>query len=291
MGVGEDFQSFCSNLTVNNAGDISSRYKAITKRLNLDFWNSDSDTNHSYYIGSYGRGTAIRGFHDMDVLFRLPYSYYEQYNGYSGNGQSALLQAVKNSIQKTYSNTDVGGDGQVVVVRFTDEMRFEVLPAFINKDASYTYPNSNNGGSWKTTNPFPEIEAINKTDTDCNFNLKWLCRMTRSWKRKWDVPMGGLLVDTLANSFIKGWTNRDKSYLYYDWMSRDFFDYLANQSSTQQHWVAPGSGQYVYRKGNFEYKARQACNLAKEAITYATNENTYSARQKWREIYGTSYPG
>jgi hypothetical protein len=262
MGIGENFQTFCSNLTVNNASDISARYKLITRRLNLDFWNSDSETRHSYYIGSYGRGTAIRNFHDLDVLFELPITEFSKYNNYSGNGQSALLQAVKNSIIKTYSSTDVGGDGQVVVVRFSDGMRFEILPGF-EVESGYVYPNSNNGGSWKSTNPFPEIAAINETDAACNYNLKQLCRMARAWRRKWDVEIGGLLIDTLANYFIKSWEYRDKSYVYYDWMSRDFFDYLANQNKEKTYWLAPGSNQYVYRKGLFEYKARQCCNIAK----------------------------
>lgn len=290
MGVGEDFQTFCNNLTVNNVSDISSRYKAITKRLNLDFWNSDSDSYHSFYVGSYGRGTAIRYFHDLDVLFRLPATLYDQYNSYLTNGQSALLQAVRNSIRKTYPNTEVGGDGQVVVVRFSDEMRFEIVPAFNNNSGSFTYPDSNGGGRWKVTNPLPEIEAISNTDKACNYNLKYLCRMARAWKRKWDVPMGGLLIDTLANSFIKTWEHKDKSYVYYDWMSRDFFDYLANQDKDKQYWLAPGSAQYVYRKGNFEYKARQACNIAKEAISYYSNDYFITSRSKWREIYGTFFP-
>jgi len=290
MGVGENFRAFCNNLTVNNTSDISARYKAITKRLNIDFWNSDSDTYHSFYVGSYGRGTAIRYFHDLDMLFRMPYSYYERYKNYVGNGQSALLQEVRKSIQTTYWNTEVGGDGQVVVVRFSDDMRFEVVPAFSNNDDSFTYPDSNNGGSWKVTNPLAEIEAVRKTDSECNYNLKMLCRMARAWRRYWDVPMGGLLIDTLANSFIKTWSYRDKSYLYYDFMSRDFFDYMANQNSTQQYWLAPGSSQYVWRKGLFEYKARRCYNLSLEAINYETNAQAYSASKKWREIYGTSYP-
>lgn len=71
MGVGEDFQTFCNNLTINNWGNISARYKAITKRLNIDFWNSFSETDHSLYAGSYGRDTAIRGFSDLDMIFVL----------------------------------------------------------------------------------------------------------------------------------------------------------------------------------------------------------------------------
>ena len=35
------------------------RYKEITKAVNRTFWNSESETDHSRYVGSYGRGTAI----------------------------------------------------------------------------------------------------------------------------------------------------------------------------------------------------------------------------------------
>ena len=290
MGVGENFSSFCSNLTVNNRDSISLRYKRITKRLNLDFWNSDSETNHSLYVGSYGRDTAIRGFSDLDMLFRLPYKYFEQYNGHLGNGQSALLQAVRDSLRQTYPSTSIAGDGQVVTVEFTDGMRFEILPAFINNDESYTYPDSNSGGAWKVTDPQSEINAIAAMDTKCNHNLKWLCRMTRAWKNTWSVPMGGLLIDTLACSFIKEWAYRDHSFLYYDWMSRDFFKYLSEQSTTQNYWLAVGSCQYLWRKGSFEYKAKVCYNKACEAIEYEGKGQVYSARVQWREIYGTSYP-
>ena len=102
------------------AGTISSRYKTITRRLNTDFWSTTSETSHSLYVGSYGRNTATQGFSDLDMIFQLPYSVYQQYNNHAGNGQSALLQAVRQSIQKTYSTTNIGADGQVVQVPFTD---------------------------------------------------------------------------------------------------------------------------------------------------------------------------
>ncbi|MDQ4678152.1 nucleotidyltransferase, partial [Stenotrophomonas maltophilia group sp. RNC7] len=76
--------------------------------------------------------------------------------------------------------------------------------------------------------------------------------MTRAWKHYWDVPIGGLLLDTLAHNILKDWEYKQNSYLYYDWMSRDFFKYLKNQNSDQNYWLAPGSKSLVYRKGKFE---------------------------------------
>jgi len=292
MGLADWFSTFCSNIQIQDGGTISSRYKAITQRLNTDYWSTTSDTSHSIYVGSYGRSTAIQGFSDLDMIFQLPYSIYEKYNNHEGNGQSALLQAVKASIEKTYSKTSIRADGQVILVPFTDGITFEVVPGFINTDDSYTYPDANSGGRWRSTNPKPEIAAIRTRNTECNYNLVPLCRMMRAWKKNWDVPIGGLLIDTLAYQFIENFENRDKSYLYYDFMCRDFFKWMANQDKDQEYWKAPGSGQYVYGKGLFQYKATRCYNISLDAIIHemADPKREWSAKQKWREIFGTTFP-
>lgn len=293
MGLSDWFRTFCGNLQVKNDASISARYKRITQRLNTDFWNTTSDTAHSLYVGSYGRNTAIDGFSDLDIVFELPNALYHQYNAHENNGQSALLQAVRASMRRTYPSSEIGADSQVVVVRFDDNMTFEVVPGFLNKDTtSYTYPDANLGGSWHTTNPRPEIEAIRTRNNSCNGNLVPLCRMMRAWKNKWDVPIGGLLMDTLAYQFIATYEHRDKSFVYYDYMCRDFFRYMADQDRTQAYWRAPGSGQRVDRKGGFEWKATRGHNFVLEAIAHETADpkREWSAKQSWREIFGTTFP-
>lgn len=291
MGLADWFSAFCGNIKVKNGDSISRRYQAITKRLNTDFRGTTSETANSLYVGSYGRNTAIHGTSDMDMIFVLPYSTYEHYNNYSGNGQSALLQAVRTSLQKTYATTKIGADGQVIVIAFDDGITFEIVPGFVNKNGSYTYPDSNGGGRWKTTNPKPEVDAIRTRNSECNDNLVPLCRMMRAWKSKMSVPIGGLLIDTLAYQFIGTWENRDKSHLYYDYMCRDFFAFMASQDKNQEWWNAPGSGQRVHG-GQFQYKATRGCSLACEAIKHETADpkQEWSAKQKWREIFGTSFP-
>lgn len=291
MGLAEWFQDFCRNLQVSNEITISDRYKAITKRLNTDFWHTTSDTSHSLYAGSYGRNTAIDGLSDLDMIMQLPYAMYIQYNSHTGNGQSALLQAVKASIERTYATTRIRADGQVIQVPFTDGITFEVAPAFLNDDNSYTYPDANDGGSWKSTDPRREIEAIRNRNILCNYNLVRLCRMMRSWKHNWAVSAGGLLIDTLAYQFIDTCPFKDKSYLYYDLICRDFFQWLSAQDEKQEWWRAPGSGAYVYGSG-FQYKAKRCYNIALEAIAYEmeTPKKEWSAKQRWREIFGTTFP-
>jgi len=292
VGLAQWFSDFCSEIQVRDRRTIATRYQTITQRLNTDFWSTNSHTSHSLYVGSYGRNTAIAGFSDLDMVFELPSSTYYQYDGYSGNGQSALLQAVRASMARTYSTSSIGGNGQVVTVSFTDGITFEVLPVFLSKAGSYIHPDSNRGGAWRITNPRPEIQAIRDKNRASNENLINLCRMMRAWRRTWRVPIGGLLIDTLAYQFIGGWSHRHKSYIFYDWMCRDFLLFLGSQDKTKQYWRAPGSGQHVYRKGQFEAKASKCYDLALRAIEHEskTPKQEWSARQKWREIFGSSFP-
>lgn len=100
---------------------ISKRYRTATRAINKEFWNSQSDTQHSLYVGSYGRGTAI-DTSDLDILVELPQRNFNQYDSIKGNGQSRLLQAVRNAILVSYPRSDVRADGQVVKISFNDGM-------------------------------------------------------------------------------------------------------------------------------------------------------------------------
>jgi len=289
--IADKFKDLLKNVRTQNDATVSSRRRAITRRLNQDFWDSYSDTDHTRYIGSYGRGTEIKGASDVDLMARLPSSLYSRYDSYLGNGQSALLQAVRDSIRKTYSSTDVGGDGQVIVVRFSDGIKFEVVPAFIRTDGSYTYPDSNAGGSWKKMDPIAEIEAIDLANARHNKKVKHLARMARAWRTKNNVSMSGLLIDTLAYDFMAGWEYNDKSFVYYDWMTRDFLKYLYEQDRDRRYWYAPGSNQRVYRSGVFEYKAGQAYRESLEAIECEAQGREYSANEHWKNIFGSVFTG
>ncbi|WP_102707269.1 SMODS domain-containing nucleotidyltransferase [Terribacillus saccharophilus] len=292
MSVSENFSTFCNNLKMSKEtiGKIQSRYKRITKRINLEYRNLDSENSYSLYVGSYGRGTEI-WTSDIDLIVQLPYKMYEKYSNYNGNGQSALLQDVKKALQKTYPTSHVKGDGQVIGIRFDDGISFEIVPAFINTDGkSYTYPNTNNGGSWHPTNPRDEMQAMKNRNVVTNKNLKRLCAMARAWKGNCNVPISGILIDTLAYKFINDYSYKDKSFLYYDYLSRDFFKYLKDIDKEIEYWLAPGSARRVFKSGNFQYKAASAYRLSLEAIEYQEKKYWYSASGKWRDIFGTRYP-
>lgn len=290
ISCANDFEKFLSNLRMNDTDEKnkSIRFHSITKRLNIDFWEVYDDTYHSFYTGSQARGTDIYTS-DIDMVMVLPYNIYERYNNYSYNGQSALLQAVRASLQKTYPSTYIGGDGQVVVVEFSDGMKFEVVPAFLNDDnTSYTYPDSNDGGKWKIMDPKTEIKAFNDMDKACNNNIKQLCKMIREWNKVNNVGLKGILIDSMAYRFLSDYQYKDKSFLYYDYMTRDFFKYIYDNYD-QSFWYAPGSNWKVYNSGGFRNKAEYAYELALAAIEAASNDSQNKYSECWREIYGRKF--
>lgn len=199
-------------ISAEQRSDISYRYKRITKAINREFWDSESETEHSFYVGSYGRGTAI-DTSDIDILVELPRDVYNQYDAHKGNGQSRLLQAVKNAILETFPHSDVRGDGQVVVVNFTDGIKFEILPAFKILDyfgrwtGKYDYPDSNMGGNWLSTNPKAEQDAMVQKNRESNGLLYDTCRHMRqirdTYFKSYHLP--GIVIDSFAYHNIGDW--------------------------------------------------------------------------------------
>lgn len=283
MSVADMFSEFIANLVIDNTETISSRYGELTAALNKSFRDTESKTANSLQVGSFGRKTGIKGISDLDMLYLMPKSTWDTYKD---SKQLKLLQDVKSSIFNRYPKTDIRVDRLVVNVTYTN-FHVEVQPVFEQDDGSFKYPDTNNGGAWKVTKPREEMNAVAELDAERNLNLRRLCKMARAWKNKHGVGMGGLLIDTLAYNFLKATNEYDsKSFLYYDELSRDFFEYLSDLP-VQDRYEAPGSKQHVKCKKAFQHKAKKAYQLCLEAIEA---EDTKSVNNKWRRIFGRQFP-
>lgn len=288
MNTSEKFQEFLTNIKIpdDKATTISGRYERITKRLNEKFRNTDSKTANSLQVGSYGRWSGIKGISDLDMLYIMPASKWDTYN--IKGGQSKLLKDTKEALDETYPASDVKVDRCVVTVKFSDNSHIDVQPVFEEENKDYTYPDTYGDGSWKTTKPRKEMDAMVESSDTINKNLRRLSKMARSWKSKHGVVMKGLLIDTLAYNFLKSTEYyNDKSYWYYDEMSRDFFKFLYDQPKDQSEYAALGSRQRVKVLKSFRRKAKKAYDLACEAID---TESEKKEHRKWRDIYGKDFP-
>ncbi|MDP4095644.1 nucleotidyltransferase [Paenibacillus sp. P96] len=288
--LNESFESFVNQLEVDNEEDMLSRYKRILKKLNGEFWGEESEEEHGYIVGSLGRKTAIKGTSDMDMLFVLPPELKAQYDGYEGNGQSILLQDVKKVIKKVYPRTVVRGDGQVVVVTMNGaKCEIEVCPVFERSDGAFDYPDTNNGGRWRKTDPLPELTASEVMTDESNGHFIYICRMVRAWKNHKGFKFGGLLIDTLVHNFLSDSSyEKYKSIFFESYLDlwKDLFGYLKDMNKDQAYWLALGSRQHVYNKdGAFVAKAKKAYNKLKDLTE--ESEDLYDNLQN---VFGNKFP-
>jgi len=283
MSMSDMFSQFLSNLAIRNTETISMRYGELTAALNKTFRETESKTANTLQVGSFGRKTGVNGISDLDMLYIMPKS---TWSTYKDSKQLKLLQDVKKSILNRYPQTKVRVDRLVVTVTYVN-FHVEVQPVFEQDDGAFKFPDTKNGGSWKITKPRDEMNAVGKLDIEKNSNLRRLCKMARSWRNKHGVGMGGLLIDTLAYNFLKSTTEYDsKSFLYYDELSRDFFQFLS-ELPKQDRYSAPGSNQHVKVKKAFQRKARKAHQLCLKAIGA---ENSSGVNDRWKKVYGRPFP-
>lgn len=252
--LGENFATYCDQIKVNNLDEINTTIGEIAKKLNTEYYDIECDkTANMYIVGSLGRGTAIKGSSDVDLIFDLPKEVFDKFDSYDSNGQSALLQEIKNVLEERYPKTKMRGDGQVVVIEFA-RYTVELVPGFKQDDNSFTYPDTHDGGKWKKTDPLSEQEVCINANEESNGIFYDFCHLIRAWKNHWGFKFGGLLIDTLvynhfkANNYYNAATKED----YID-ILKSLFNYFQSQDKEQKYWLAVGSNQYVYNSDNGKF--------------------------------------
>lgn len=245
--IAKGYKTIIPNMNEGVTSTISNRYKTVTKLINEKFWNINSDTKNSLYVGSYGRGTAI-STSDIDILVCLPESEYIHFNTIKGNSQSRLLQAVCQNILLTYPTSNVRADGQVVIIEFSDNIKFEILPAFKTYNGTYKYPDSNMGGRWLSTKPKIEQEAIKTKNIDTDGLLNNTCKYIRYIHDNYfsSYYLSGIIIDSFVyNALAYTYKQFTNTYSYHSYLL-DHFKILSNYITT------PGSQEPIYMsKSNF----------------------------------------
>jgi len=126
----------------------------------------------------------------------------------------------------------------VVVINFSDGMKFEILPAFKKKDwlgrelDEYEYPDTNMGGNWLSTNPKAEQKAMKKRNEESNGLLFDTCKHIRQIRDAHfrSYHLSGIVIDSYVYCHIDGW-----------------------------HWLRDGEQQSNQPRGTYEKKLYGTC--------------------------------
>jgi hypothetical protein len=289
VSVSARFSQFLDNIRLTETqvdAGVSCR-ESVIRCLNSAYYGTSSVSSNSLSVGSWGKFTRIRPPRDVDVLFRLPDEVYHRFQQRTGNKQSQILQEVRGHLQRTYPSTDIRGDGPIVLVPFS-AFSVEVIPAFRLTNGQYYVCMTDNGGRYKTADYDAEIKHIADSETATKKNTRALIRMMKCWQGYCSVDIKSFWIELTAVSFLQQWQHADKSMTYYDWMVRDYLDYLIRQKNT--HIFAPGTYELMFLGEKWESKANSALARAKKACEYEANAQPYNAGDEWQKIFGTDMP-
>ena len=221
------------------------------------------------------------------MFFVLPSQVYYRFQLTRGNRQSALLQEVKRVLQLTYPNTELRGDGQVVIVGFYG-MNVEVVPAFLCQGGQYLICDTHAGGRYKTADPKAEMDQVATADARFNGNLRPLIMMMKAWQHRCNVPLKSFCIELVATDFLRQCQWARNNFSYYDWVARDFFKHL--YESANSYVFVPGTYEAICLGDAWRSRAQAAYGRAVKACDYEMNGWTSFAGEEWQKIFGTQIP-
>ncbi|MBB5663862.1 hypothetical protein GGE68_002052 [Rhizobium leguminosarum] len=141
--------------------------------------------------GSFGHGTSISGYSDVDHMAVLPTTYLHQNSG-------TTLARLRNALAYRFPRTAVSVRSPAVVVPFGTKIweRHEITPAdYMGKtNGSSVYEIPNRYGGWMTTSPHAHGEWINEINKR-NPGTKTLIRFIKLWNYRRDVGIRSFYLE------------------------------------------------------------------------------------------------
>lgn len=290
VAVRERFRRFRDNLQITSTQKDDGIGKHINAGRVLErayYERETSEVPPGLLVGSWGKQTQVRPSNDVDSFFILPSAVKTRFDARTGNIQSQLLQEVKSVLEDTYSQTRIRGDGQVVVIDF-NTITLEIVPVFRSTGASFTMPDTNDGGRWKNVDPSAQIAQIEATDLAMNGNVRAVAQMMKHWRNEHNVPLKSFAIELLVSQFLPARGNGDHDTFWYDYYVRDFLKYLCSQANG--YLVIPGTYELYYLGNEWLTRAETARDIAVQACHWEYHDYDVTAGQEWQKIFGTRIP-
>lgn len=190
--IEEGFWEFHSRLTPND----SESSMAAGHRASIETCLKDNFCTNTtiFRTGSFGFGTSICGFSDVDYFAAIPRDNLSQNSSYT-------LQRVRDALQARFPTTPVSVRTPAVAVFFGGgEQVTEVVPAdYLSESIGYggyriyDIPDGNSG--WVNSSPDKHKGWIRQLDAKYSGKIKPLIRFVKAWKYYMNVPINSFYIE------------------------------------------------------------------------------------------------
>lgn len=282
--IDEGFRDFLPKLTASESETTSakSHRESIETRLAQDF-----GLHRLFRIGSFGNGTSISGYSDVDYLASLKDKFCYDSSNYS-------LSKVRDSLDSRFPRTGVRVNCPAVYVPFgtTKSEDHEIVPGdYVEKKndfAVYRIPDCADG--WMRVSPEAHIAYVNAMQSKLGNKVKPLIRFIKAWKFFRDVPISSFYLEMRVAKYASSQTT-----IVYDIDVQTVLKLLwdAQLASIQDPMGVSG---YISAcktdamKRDALSKLETALNRATNAREAARAENISDAFYWWRLVYNNNFP-
>jgi hypothetical protein len=198
--VEDGFAQFLRSLsTTRSESDAAKRHRAsINQKLTDEF-----GMTSMFRTGSFGNGTNIAGFSDVDYFCIFPTANLKE-------DSSKTLAAVANALRQRFPFTNgIRVNGPAVKVPFgvNGDETTELVPVDLTGSTSLGYRKfdmPDRAGGWMFSAPESHNAFVNDEDKRLGGRLKPLIRLVKAWKYYRSVPVSSFYLEMRTVQYAQG---------------------------------------------------------------------------------------
>ncbi len=188
--VDEGFREFHGTLTPTRGESQAAKSYRISIEICLK---KSFEITRFVHTGSFGNGTSIRGYSDVDYFACIPTENLQQ-NSFT------TLQEVREALLGRFQNADISIRPPAVRVRFGADASesIEIVPAdFIQRDKSgnLIYEIADGAGGWLLSSPDAHNDYVDEVDRKLGGKVKPLVRLLKAWKYYHSAPIRSFYLE------------------------------------------------------------------------------------------------
>jgi SMODS domain-containing protein len=241
-----------------------------------------------FRTGSFGNGTSIRGYSDVDYFASIP-------NRHLTQNSDSTLKKVWRALDDRFPNTGVGIRTPVVLVPFGDNNSesTDVVPAEYlgtNDDGYMIYDIADRSGGWMQTSPDAHTAYVSNINSDLSGKLKPLIRFVKAWKYYKKVPLYSFYLEMKVARYASG-----ESSIIYPIDLKRIFRMFANEELAAMQDPTGVSG-YIYpcfsetMKDDALSKIDTALTRAEKACEAEDDDEIEDAFYWWDLLFDYEFP-
>lgn len=235
-------------------------------------------------IGSFGNGTNISGYSDVDYLACLPTNVLTRTS-------DASLVKVRNALNSRFASTNVKVSSPAIVCPFgtrkSEDTEIVVADYIKEKNGFKVYDISDCNNGWMEISPDAHNEYVSKVDKKHGGLVKPLIRFVKAWKYYQNVPISSFYLEIAVARYAD-----KKASIVYDIDVERVLSMLHNNGLSAMQDPTGVSG-YIYacKSEANRVTALSQLNTAKTRAEKARSASyTRDAFYWWNLLYAEKFP-